>query len=59
MLRSDTSFGTTGRISLKKNCSNIEISDGHNGMGKHSVIGKFTIKKSLTSYSFSKIKIKM
>ena len=36
MLKSDTSFGTIGRISLKdKNCSNIEISDGYTGMEKH------------------------
>ena len=35
MLKSDTSFGTTGRISLKnKNCSDIEISNGHSGLGK-------------------------
>ena len=60
MLKSDTSVGTIGRISLKnKNCSDIEISDGHTGMGKHAIAGKFTMKKSLTSYNFLKIKSQM
>ena len=60
MLKYDTSFGTIGRISLKnRNCSHIEISDGHTGMGKHTIIGKFTMKKSLTSYNFLKIKCQM
>ena len=59
MLKSDTSFGATGRIFLKsKNCSNIEISDGHAGMRKHTIIGKFTMKKSLRSYSFLNKKVK-
>ena len=52
MLKSDTSLGATGRISLKnRNCSIIEISDSHTGMRKHTIIGKFTMKKPLTSYN--------
>ena len=42
MLKSDTSFWNIWKdFSENKNCSNIEISDGHIDIGKH------TIKKNL------------
>ena len=36
MLKSNTSFwNNLKEFPENKNCSNIEISDGHTGMGKH------------------------
>ena len=62
MLKSDTVPHLEqfeGFLWKNKNCSNIEISDGHTGREKHTIIGKFTMKKSLTGYNFLKIKSQM
>ena len=60
MLKSDTSFWNDWKdFSENKNCSNFEISDGHTGMGKHTLIRKFTMKKLLTIYNFLKMKSQM
>ena len=60
MLKSDTSFWNNWKdFSDNKNCSNIEISGGNTGIGKHTTMEKFTVKKLLTSYNFLKIKSQM
>ena len=60
MLISDTLFWNNWNDFFEnKNCSDVEISECHTAMGKHTIIGKFTMKKSLTSYNFLKIKCQM
>ena len=57
MLKFDTSFGTTGTIYIRRIII-VMISDGHTGLGKHTIIGEFTMKKSLRNYNFLNLKVK-
>ena len=51
MLKSDTSFCIKWKdFSKNKNYFNIEISDGHTCMRKHTTIRKFTMKKTTNNF---------